>query len=184
MKAVFIFLISFIFYEQILSNEPITVHIIPHTHDDAGWLNTFQEYFDGKGNLNISVNNILDNMVYSLNEKLDRTFIYVEVAYFEKWYSNITEEKKQQVKDLVKEGRLEFINGGYVMHDEAASYYQHMIDQMRLGMLFLKKEFNVEPEIGWYIDPFGHSATNVFSFVEFRLICFQKWDLRISFFPV
>ncbi len=161
MNSFFLLIISFIFCETFSSKEPITVHIIPHTHDDAGWLNTFQEYFDGTGYLNISVSNILDNMVYSLNEKLDRTFIYVEIAYFEKWYNNITEEKKQQVKEFIKEGRLEFINGGFVMHDEASSYYQHMIDQMRLGLLFLKREFNIHPDIGWYIDPFGHSAANV-----------------------
>jgi len=161
MNAFFLLILFFIFFEKNHTKETITVHIVPHTHDDAGWLNTFQEYFDGKGDLNISVSNILDNMVYSLNERLDRTFIYVEIAYFEKWYNDITEEKKRQVKELIKEGRLEFINGGYVMHDEAASYYQHMIDQMRLGHLFLKKEFNIHPEIGWYIDPFGHSAANV-----------------------
>ena len=161
MKALVILLISFIFLKENFCADPITVHIVPHTHDDAGWLNTFQEYYDGKGDLNISVSHILDNMVFSLNEKLDRTFIYVEIAYFEKWYVNQTEVVRQQVKDLIKEGRLEFINGGYVMHDEAATYYQHMIDQMRLGLLFLKKEFNIIPDIGWYIDPFGHSASNV-----------------------
>lgn len=161
MNAFFLLIFSFFFFRKNYAKEPITVHIVPHTHDDAGWLNTFQEYFDGKGDLNISVSNILDNMLYSLNEKLDRTFIYVEVAYFEKWYTNCTDDKKQQVKELIKEGRLEFINGGYVMHDEAASYFQHMIDQMRLGLLFLKREFNIHPDIGWYIDPFGHSAANV-----------------------
>lgn len=167
----FIYLLCFIIFESIKSkSEPITIHIIPHTHDDAGWLNTFQEYFDGKGNLNISVSKILDNMVVSLNERADRTFIYVEMAYFEKWYINITEEVKQQVKDFIKEGRLEFINGGYVMHDEASAYYQDMIDQMRLGLLFLKNEFNVIPNVGWYIDPFGHSAANVFDYINFRPI--------------
>ena len=161
MKTSIILFLSFIFYQHFKCSDLITVHIVPHTHDDAGWLNTYQEYFDGKGDLSISVSSILDNMVISLNERLDRTFIYVEIAYFEQWYSNLTDFKKEQVKQLVKERRLEFINGGYVMHDEAAAYYQHMIDQTRLGLLYLKKEFNVYPDIGWYIDPFGHSAANV-----------------------
>lgn len=38
----------------------IHVHVIPHSHDDAGWLNTVQEYYDNK------VKNILDNMMISL----------------------------------------------------------------------------------------------------------------------
>ena len=161
MKNLYILFLSLIFYDQSKCSDPITVHIVPHSHDDAGWLNTFQEYYNGQGDLNISVSNILDNTIYSLYERMDRTFIYVEVAFFEKWYSCLAESKKDQVKKLIKLGRFEFINGGYVMHDEAAAYYQDMIDQMRLGLLFLKREFNVTPDIGWYIDPFGHSAANV-----------------------
>ena len=26
---------------------PLTVHLIPHTHIDAGWLKTMDEYFSG-----------------------------------------------------------------------------------------------------------------------------------------
>jgi len=28
-------------------NEEIFVHLIPHTHDDVGWLKTIDEYFSG-----------------------------------------------------------------------------------------------------------------------------------------
>lgn len=34
---------------------------------------------------------------------------------------------------LVKEGRLSFINGGWVQHDEASAHYAAMIDQTSLG---------------------------------------------------
>lgn len=156
----------------------LTVHIVPHTHDDAGWNWTFDEYYYGSGTCNVSVKNILDNFVQSLYDRKDRTFIYVETGFFVRWYKDQPEDIKQKVKNLLAEKRFEFINGGYVMHDEAASYYQHSIDQMRLGLLFLKEEFDFVPEIAWFIDPFGHSASNayVLSKMGFKKIAIVRID--------
>jgi len=35
---------------------------------------------------------------------------------------------KDQVKGLVKNGQLEFINGGWCMNDEATTYFEDIID--------------------------------------------------------
>ena len=42
---------------------------------------------------------------------------------------------------LVEEGRLEFINGGWCMHDEAAPHYVLMVDQTTRGHQFLRRNF-------------------------------------------
>lgn len=52
------------------------------------------------------------------------------------------------------------------MNDEAAPYYEDMVDQMTWGHQFLFREFKVAPTIGWQIDPFGHSATQARLFYE------------------
>ena len=56
-------------------------------------------------------------------------------------------------------GRLEFISGGWSMHDEATTHYNSMIDQHSFGAEFLSSEFGdcARTKIGWQIDPFGHS---------------------------
>jgi alpha-mannosidase len=61
----------------------------------------------------------------------------------------------------VKSGQLEFINGGWCMHDEASPYYVEMVDQTTRGHQFLKKYFGSDaiPRGTWQIDPFGHSNT-------------------------
>lgn len=66
-----------------------------------------------------------------------------------------------QVKKLVAGGQVNFVNGGWVQHDEAAAHFVAMIDQTTRGHLFLKQTFNVTPTVGWQIDPFGHSSTQV-----------------------
>ncbi len=55
---------------------------------------------------------------------------------------------------------MEFINGGWSMHDEAVTHYEDMINNMMLGHEYLLKEFGIKPNIGWQIDPFGHSSAN------------------------
>ena len=140
------------------SEEELIIHVVCHTHDDPGWLWTLDDYFMGTDHCHVSVKRILDNMVVSLSNKEDRKFSYVEMSFFKLWYDKQTDQIKQKVKNFIKEGRLEIINGGWVMHDEAGSYYKHSIDNMRIGLKFLKEEFNVIPKIGWFIDPFGHSS--------------------------
>eukprot|EP00474_Spongospora_subterranea_P002188 CRZ02646.1 hypothetical protein [Spongospora subterranea] len=49
------------------------------------------------------------------------------------------------------------------MNDEACVYYQSVIDQMTLGHRWLNDTFNIQPTIGWAIDPFGHSSQQVFA---------------------
>lgn len=40
---------------------------------------------------------------------------------------------QQKVKKLVKEGRFEFVNGGWVESDEATTTYEQLIENFALG---------------------------------------------------
>ena len=37
---------------------------------------------------------------------------------------------------MVNSGRLEFINGGWCMNDEATTHYVDIVDQMSLGLKY------------------------------------------------
>eukprot|EP00347_Sterkiella_histriomuscorum_P000869 403374211 len=79
---------------------------------------------------------------------------------------------KNQVKILVKNGQLEFVNGGWSMHDEACPHYEDMIENMLWGHKFLHEELGYKPRVGWSIDPFGHSNTNPRIYAEMG---FDAW---------
>eukprot|EP01138_Halocafeteria_seosinensis_P006677 gb/GECG01006825.1/.p1 GENE.gb/GECG01006825.1/~~gb/GECG01006825.1/.p1 ORF type:complete len:1010 (+),score=105.95 gb/GECG01006825.1/:1-3030(+) len=141
-------------------NGVLNVHMVPHTHDDVGWLKTVDEYYMGANNTiyHAGVQYILDSVTTWLQANPDRKFIYVEDAFFERWWLEQEEAKRDQVRELVSSGQLEFINGGWCMHDEATPSYVDMIDQTTLGNRFLFNEFGVVPKTAWQIDPFGHSG--------------------------
>ena len=44
----------------------LTVHLVPHTHDDVGWLKTYEEYFLGEHNslAHANVHQILDEVTF------------------------------------------------------------------------------------------------------------------------
>ncbi|KAM3955163.1 lysosomal alpha-mannosidase isoform 2-T2 [Aphomia sociella] len=139
----------------------LNVHIVPHTHDDVGWLKTVDQYYYGSRN-NIQkagVQYILDSVVKELWEDHKRRFIYVETAFFWKWWNLQSDVVKRKVHILVRQGRLQFVGGAWSMNDEAAAHYLSIIDQFTWGLKKLNDTFGScgLPRVGWQIDPFGHS---------------------------
>ncbi|XP_041033071.1 lysosomal alpha-mannosidase isoform X1 [Carcharodon carcharias] len=148
----------------------LNVHLVPHTHDDVGWLKTVDQYYYGAntGIQRAGVQYILDSVIPQLQADPTKRFIYVEVAFFYRWWKQQTDSMKKLVKQLVNEGRLEFVNGGWCMNDEATTHYNSIIDQMTLGFQFLNETFGEcgRPRVAWHIDPFGHSREQASLFAQ------------------
>ncbi|KAJ1398690.1 Glycosyl hydrolase family 38, C-terminal [Sesbania bispinosa] len=114
-------------------------------HDDVGWLKTVDQYYVG------SNSTIQERALRMSSTRLLCPFRKIQIE-------KQSPETQEQVRKLVDAGQLEFVNGGWCMHDEATCHYIDMIDQTTLGHLFIKEQFNKTPRAGWQIDPFGHSA--------------------------
>ncbi|NXX47844.1 MA2B1 mannosidase, partial [Tricholaema leucomelas] len=136
----------------------LNVHLVPHTHDDVGWLKTVEQYFYGVRNevQHAGVRYILDSVVAELLAEPSRRFVYSEVAFFSRWWQQQDEATRDAVRQLVQEGRLEFVGGGWCMSDEATTHYAASIEQLTLGRRFLRRLFGAcgTPRVAWQIDPF------------------------------
>lgn len=42
-------------------------------------------------------------------------------SFFTKWWAEQSDEKRELVQQLVRNGQLDFVNGGWVQNDEASS---------------------------------------------------------------
>ncbi|TRY75861.1 hypothetical protein TCAL_00619 [Tigriopus californicus] len=162
----------------------LNVHLVAHSHDDVGWLKTLDEYFYGeKNNIQLAdVQNIIDTVVQALAVNPERRFIQVETAFFWQWWNLQNDTTKTLAHQLVDEGRLEFIGGGWSMNDEAATHYSSIISNMAAGFDELVSEFGScgVPKIAWQIDPFGHSKeqANLFAQMGFDGLFFARIDYR------
>ena len=68
--------------------------MVPHTHDDVGWLNTVDEYFVGVDNKG-RVDTIISGAVDELLKDSRRKFTYTEMKFFSLWYYKQTAEKRK-----------------------------------------------------------------------------------------
>lgn len=135
---------------------------------DAGWTNTIDEYFNYfKTWLEGSVKEIFTNVVNCLVVNIERRFVTAEMKYFSMWFYLQNNQMKDQVRQLVREGRLEIIQGGWTAPDEACPNYEDIITNMYLGHKFMLKEFGVTSKIGWQIDAFGHSSAHAALLTDF-----------------
>ncbi|KAJ8919704.1 hypothetical protein NQ315_006232 [Exocentrus adspersus] len=157
-------------------DDRLNVHLVPHSHDDVGWLSTKDQYYYQ------SVQYTISTVVKSLLQNPDRRFIQVETAYFYMWWADQSQKTKADVRQLINEGRLEITNGAWSMNDEAAVHYQSTIDQFTLGLRFVEDVLGkcARPRVGWQIDPFGHSREHASLMAQMGMdgLFFARLDYR------
>ncbi|KAL8619582.1 hypothetical protein ACOMHN_019638 [Nucella lapillus] len=131
----------------------LRVIIVPHSHQDVGWLSTADSCYK------FYAKPTLDNAVHKLAKHSSWRFIWAETAFLARWYKGASSDQRLALKKAISGGQLEVVTGGWVMTEEAVAHFAPMLDQLTEGHLWLKDELGIEPNVSWSVDPFGHSPT-------------------------
>uniref|UniRef100_F1KS77 Alpha-mannosidase n=1 Tax=Ascaris suum TaxID=6253 RepID=F1KS77_ASCSU len=144
-------------HAEVQRQKKLEVIVTPHSHTDPGWITTFEAYYDTQ------TRDIFESMLSSLEKMEKMRFIYAEICFFERWWAEIDERKRDALKRLLKSGHLEIVSGAWVMTDEANSHYFATVSEMIEGHEWIRNHIgDYMPTNHWSIDPFGLSPTLAF----------------------
>ena len=98
------------------------MHVVTHSHLDAGWVYTVNNCYS-------TVKYIFSSVLDSLKADKDRKYTVGDIYFFQRWYYEQLDDKQRiEVQGLVKAGQLEIVHGGAVSTDEALVNYNDIID--------------------------------------------------------
>ncbi|XP_059059906.1 alpha-mannosidase 2-like [Achroia grisella] len=143
-------------YEYLMRNHKwpaLKVILVPRTHVDTIWKQSFEYYH------NNSVNKIISNVVKKLQFYDNLTFTWNEVSHLSQWWKTASQKSRSVFRRLIKGGRLEITTGGWVEPDEATTHIFGLIHQLTEGHQWLKCYLNYMPKVGWLTNSVTHSPT-------------------------
>eukprot|EP00039_Didymoeca_costata_P011753 m.166415 g.166415 ORF g.166415 m.166415 type:complete len:1037 (+) comp15278_c0_seq5:70-3180(+) len=149
----------------------VSLWLLPHTHADVGWLQTPESL------ARINVSRILNGVVGNLynDTQKRRRFVWDEMYFLEFWWTHdATDLQKSQFKELVNQGRIEFVDNGWSQHDMGCTTYDSMLSNWVEGHQWIVDNFgeSARPRTGWSLDPFGISPSQA---VLQALAGFDAW---------
>lgn len=134
--------------------EEMTILFCAFSHLDYGWIKTPETYYKMK------VESIINNVIDAMEDNIDFKFNFIEISFLSMWWENASLLRKNKLTNFIEEGRLEIVNGGWIMPDEAITDYISLVNQLSLGHEWLKNNIPTHktPKVSWNLDSFGGSS--------------------------
>ena len=104
----------------------LKVFIVFHSHNDAGWRLKAEDYYLDH------TQHILNNVLDFLQLDPEFKFSWSESFYLSRYLDDYP-ERKIQIQQFIREGKLEIVGGGWVQNDEALPDLDFVLRQMSLG---------------------------------------------------
>jgi len=131
-----------------INKKPYKAFIVPHTHWDREWYQTFQQF-------RIRLIDLINNLIDILEK--DKTFsdftLDGQTIVLED-YLEVHPERREILKKYITEGRIH-VGPWYILPDEFLVSAESIIRNLLLGHK-IASEFGRVMKVGYIPDPFGH----------------------------
>ena len=131
-----------------INKKPYKAFIVPHTHWDREWYQTFQQF-------RIRLIDLIDNLIDILeNDKTFSDFTLDGQTIVLEDYLEVHPEKRGILKKYITEGRIH-VGPWYILPDEFLVSAESIVRNLLLGHK-IASEFGRVMKVGYIPDPFGH----------------------------
>jgi len=131
--------------------EETNIFIVPHTHYDAAWVFTKEDYFY------IYIDLIMKRVAEMLEEHGEFKFT-LEQAFMLEEIERRFPEVFLKIADYIKEGRVEIAGGERLMADTMLTQEETIVREILFGKKYVKEKFGVDVPVMWQADSFGLNA--------------------------
>jgi alpha-mannosidase len=145
------------------------IYLVPHSHYDAIWVFTKEEYFY------INIDLILRKATEFLTKYKDFKFM-IEQIYLLEEVERRYPDLFEKIGNYIKEGRIEIADGEYLMSDTMLPNGETLVREILYGKQYVKEKFGVEVPVMWQADSFGLNAQlpQIYRKSKYKYIAFRR----------
>jgi len=145
-----------------------TIYLVPHSHYDVAWVLTKED--------SLQINEgILQKAVELLGKYPEYKFSWEQVFPLK-----MLEERNprlwSEIKEMIQRGRLEIVDGQYLMPDTMLPGGEVLIREIMVGKRYCKEKFGVDVPVAWCADSFGMNAQlpQIYKKAGYRWVAFRR----------
>ncbi len=155
-----------------------TVYLVPHTHYDVAWAFSKEDY--------LRINEAILEQALALMKAPEFRFC-LEQAFLLKEIEGRNPDLFKNIKKLIKAGRIEIVDGQYLMADTMLPDGEVLIRDIIFGKRYFKEKIGIDVPVAWAADSFGMNAQlpQIYKKAGYRWLAFRRGarpDIRESEF--
>ena len=144
-----------------------TAYLVPHTHYDVAWAFSKEEY--------LKINESILEAALKLMEHPEFRFC-LEQTYLLKALEEKNPDLFHRIKEMIKAGRIEIVDGQYLMADTMLPTGEVLVREILVGKRYCQQKLGIDVPVAWADDSFGMNAQlpQIYKKAGYKWLAFRR----------